>query len=398
MDRRRVLIIVENLPVPFDTRVWNEAATLAAAGYEVSVVSPVGDGFRRRFEVIEGVHVYRHPLRAAGRGQLGYVIEYALASFWQLWLACRILIARGFDVLHACNPPDTLFAIGLMFKVLGGKRFVFDQHDLSPELYTAKFGRRPLVLGLLQVLERMSYRAADVVLATNESVRRVALERGGVDARRIWVVRSGPTADRLRRVPPNAAWRSGRQYLVGYVGLMDRQDGLGYLVEAARHVVRDLNRPDVQFVLLGFGPELERLRARCVALGIDEHVSLPGRADGDQVLEMLSTADVCVCPDEVNAMTDKTTMIKTMEYMAAGKPIVQFETTEGRWTARDSALYARPNDARDLADKIVELLNDPARRQVMGAAGAARARGELAWSRQAANLLAAYDSCFAARP
>jgi glycosyltransferase involved in cell wall biosynthesis len=393
-SRRRVLIIVENCPVPFDTRVWNEATTLASAGYEVSVISPMGEGAGRWREVIDGIHVYRHPLRAGTWGRATYLREYVLASFWQFCLTWRVLFARGFDVIHACNPPDTLFVLGLMFKVLGRKRFIFDHHDLSPELYQVKFGRRGIVYRLLRLLERASFRAADIVIVTNESTRRVAVERGDVEPGRVWIVRSGPNEDRLRTMPPNPAWKHGRRYLVGYVGLMDRQDAVHRLLEAARIVVREMGRGDVHFVLLGYGPELERLRTECDALGIREHVSMPGRATVDQVLEMLNTADVCAGPDEVNDMTDKSTMIKTMEYMAVGRPIVQFETTEGRWTAQDAALYARPNDVRDMAEKIVDLLDDPACRAAMGAAGARRVRAELAWPHQAVKLLAAYDACF----
>jgi len=274
---RRVLIIVENLPVPFDTRVWNEATALAAEeGYQVSVICPVAEGFEKRFETIDGVFIYRHPLPADGGGRRAYVAEYATAWVWQFYLAWRVLVERGFDVVHACNPPDTVFLIGLIFKLLG-KGFVFDHHDLSPELYMVKFGRRDLVYKLLLRLERWSFRIADVVIATNESYRRVAVDRGGVEPDRVWVVRSGPRPERLRCLPPNPLLKRGRDHLVGYVGLMARQDGVHYLLEAAGHIVHDLGRHDVQFNLVGGGPEIQALQAQSVALGIADYVTFAGR-------------------------------------------------------------------------------------------------------------------------
>lgn len=393
---RRVLIIVENLPVPFDTRVWNEATTLAAHGYEVSVICPIADGYERRFEVIGGVFVYRHPL-PSGDGALAYIAEYLVASFRQFRLAWRAWRERGFDVIHACNPPDTVFVLGLFYRLLG-KRFIFDHHDLSPELYSVKFGRRDLFYKLLLRLERWTFRAADVVIATNESYRRVAIERGGVDPRRVWVVRSGPRPERMRIVPPNPTLRRGRKYLVGYVGLMARQEGIGHLLEAVRYIVHDLGRHDVQFHLVGDGSELQTLREQSVSLRVADYVTFVGRVGDNDLVEMLSTADVCVSPDDANELNDKSTMNKIMEYMAVGKPIVQFETTEGRFSAQDASLYARPHDAEDFAAKIVELLGDPERRKAMGEVGRERVRNELAWSHQVPNLLAAYDAAFGAGP
>jgi glycosyltransferase involved in cell wall biosynthesis len=393
---RRVLIIVENLPVPFDTRVWNEATTLAAHGYEVSVICPVAQGFERRFEVVDGIFIYRHPLPPDAAGRLAHVAEYSAASYWQFRLAWRVVRERGFDVIHACNPPDTLFVLGLFFKLFG-KRFIFDHHDLSPELYTAKFGRRDFVYKLLLRLERWTFRAADVVIATNESYRRVAIGRGGVDPERVWVVRSGPKPERMRILPPNPALRRGRKYLVGYVGQMAQQDGIGHLLEAARHIVHDLGRHDVHFHLVGSGPEIEMLREKSASLRVADYVTFAGRVSDDDLIEMLNTADVCVNPDDFNEMNDKSTMNKIMEYMALGRPIVQFETAEGRFSARGASLYARPNDARDFGAKIVELLGDTERCTAMGHIGRERVNGELAWSHQAPKLLAAYDAAFGSR-
>jgi len=392
--RRRVLIIVENLPVPFDRRVWQEATTLEAAGYEVSIISPKRGEYTKSYEVLQGVHVYRHPLPFEAEGPLGYAAEYALALLFELALAVRIASTRGVDVIHACNPPDLIFLVALPFKLFG-KKFVFDHHDINPELYEAKFRKRGLPYRLLLALERATYRIADRAIATNDSYRRIAVERGGKDPADVAVVRSGPSLRRMRVMPPVPKWRFGKRYLVGYVGVIGKQEGVDMLLCAAKHVVRDAGRDDVHFTLVGGGTELEKLKRLAHELGIDGHVTFTGRLPDDALLEVLNTADVCVNPDAVNEMNDKSTMNKVMEYMALGKPIVQFDLTEGRVSAAGASLYARPNDPRDFADKIVELLDDPTRRTEMGAIGRARIEHELSWDHQAPKLLELYARLFA---
>ncbi|BAU48113.1 glycosyl transferase [Sulfurifustis variabilis] len=393
---RRVLIIVENLPVPFDRRVWQEATTLVAAGYEVSVICPKGKGFERARDTIDGVHVYRHPLPFEADGALGYLLEYGTALFWELVLAWKIYATRGFDVIHACNPPDTIFLIGGLFKLLG-KRFVFDHHDINPELYEAKFGRRDAFYRLLRVLERLTFLAADVSIATNESYREIAIERGRMPPDRVFVVRSGPDLRRLRVLPPVPALRRGRPYLVGYVGVMGRQEGIDLLLQAVRHLVRDLGRTDVQFALVGGGTELDAMKAYAGELGIREFVTFTGRVPDEELLAVLNTADVCVNPDIANEMNDKSTMNKIMEYMALGKPIVQFDLKEGRYSAQEASLYATRNDPVDFARKIAELLDDPSRRARMGEYGRDRVVRRLAWEHEAPALLAAYEALYGKR-
>lgn len=390
---RRVLIIVENLPVPFDRRVWQEATTLRDAGYEVSVICPKMRGYTRSREDIDGIHVYRHPLPVEGAGALGYVVEYATALFWEFVLAWRVLFNHGFDAIHACNPPDNIFLVGGFFKLFG-KRFLFDHHDINPELYEAKFGRRDLFYRLIRAWERWTFRTADVSIATNESYRKIAIERGGMDPARVFVVRSGPNLERLKILPPKPELKRGRRYLVGYVGVMGRQEGIHYLLEAARYIVHELGRRDVHFGLVGGGTELEAMRAYAEELGVADYVTFTGRVPDQELLEMLNTADVCVNPDVANEMNDKSTMNKIMEYMALGKPIVQFDLTEGRFSAQEASLYAAPNDAVDLARKIVELLDDPERRARMGAFGRRRVEEELEWRYEAPKLLQAYDVLF----
>ena len=393
---RRVLIIVENLPVPFDRRVWQEANTLREAGYEVSIICPIGKGHETRHEVINGISIYRHPLPVEASGAAGYALEYSLALFWEFVLALRVLWSHGFDVIHACNPPDTIFLIGRFFKLFG-KKFIFDHHDINPELYEAKFGRRDFFYRLLCKLERWTFRAADVSIATNESYRRIAIERGGMDPERVFVVRSGPDLRRLKIVPPVESLKKGRKYLVGYVGVMGKQEGIDYLLRAAGLIVNDMKRTDVHFGLVGGGTELEDMKAYAAALGIGDYVTFTGRIPDQQMLEMLNTADVCVNPDVANEMNDKSTMNKIMEYMALGKPVVQFDLTEGRFSAQEASLYAEKNNELDLARKIVQLLDDPEARERMGRFGRNRVETELEWKYEAPRLLRAYEVAFETR-
>jgi glycosyltransferase involved in cell wall biosynthesis len=394
---RRVLFLVENLPSPFDRRVWQQATTLAAHGVQVSIVCPTGKGFEAHEEHVEGIRILRYDLPTEAEGALGYLVEYSAALWHSFRLAFKVRREGGFDVVHACNPPDLLFLVGGFFKRLDGTKFLFDHHDINPELYEAKFGRRDFFWKLMCAFERWTFRTADVSIATNESYRRIALERGGMDPARVFVVRSGPKLDRLRIVPPVPALRRGRAHLVGYVGVMGKQEGIEYLLQAARHIVHDLGRRDVHFGLVGGGTSLEEMKALASTLGVAEHVTFTGRVPDEDLLAMLNTADVCVNPDVANEMNDKSTMNKIMEYMALAKPIVQFDLTEGRFSAQEASLYAARNDARDLASKIVELLDDPERRRRMGEFGRRRVEQELEWRYEVPKLLAAYRALGAAR-
>ncbi|HEX7115476.1 MAG TPA: glycosyltransferase family 4 protein [Steroidobacter sp.] len=390
---RRVLIIVENLPCPFDRRVWQEARTLHAAGYQVSIICPKGKGYEAGYEEIDGIAIYRHPQPFEARGPLGYLAEYSWALAAEFFLSLRVLWERGFDAVHACNPPDMLFLIGGFYKLFG-KKFLFDHHDIGPELYEAKFKRRDVFYRLLLALERWTFRTADVCVATNESYRRIAIERGGRAPSKVFVVRSGPDLKRLQPVPPNPALKKGRRYLVGYVGVMGHQEGIDGLLEAVRHIVHDLGRHDIQFGLVGGGTELPAMRELARQLNVDDYVTFTGRVPDRELLEMLCTAEVCVNPDVANDMNDKSTMNKIMEYMALGKPIVQYDLTEGRVSAGDASLYAKRNDPIDFAHKILELLDDEERRRRMGERGIERVRTQLSWEHEAPRLLAAYETLF----
>lgn len=389
VSAKRILMLVENLPSPFDRRVWQEATTLMHAGYEVSIICPTGPGYELRHEVLEGIHIYRYRLPIEAAGVIGYAVEYSIALAMTFILSWRVLLTRGFDAIHACNPPDLLFLVGGFFRLFG-KKFLFDHHDLSPELFEAKFDRRGFLHRMLLMFERLSFRTADVAIATNDSYRRIAIERGGMAPERVFVVRSGPSLERMRIQAPDPALKCGRRFLVGYVGVMGRQEGIDYLLNALHYIVQVKKRTDVHFGLIGGGTSLAELRHLAVALHIDQFVTFTGRIPDAEMLAMLNTADICVNPDVANAMNDKSTMNKIMEYMALGKPIVQFDLVEGRYSAGDASLYARRNDSVDLAERMLQLLDDEALRIRMGAFGHQRVRDKLAWHHEAPKLLAAY--------
>ncbi len=386
---RKVLIVVENLPTPFDRRVWHEARTLHAAGAQVCVICPTGKGYEERYELIDGVHIYRHSLPLDAKGASGFLVEYSAALFHETRLAWKIFWRHGFDTIQGCNPPDLIFLIAWQFKLFG-KRYIFDHHDINPELYEAKFNKRGFFWRLMLLFERINFWTADVMISTNSSYAQIARERGRKNDADIFVVRSGPDLTRLDVNSADGKWRNGRKHLVGYVGVMGDQEGIDLLLEAARIIVHDMQR-DVQFCLVGGGPALAALKVLTTNLGLCDHVTFAGRAPDEDLFAVLATADVCVNPDRVNAMNDKSTMNKILEYMAFSKPIVQFDVVEGRFSAMDASLYAKPNDAADLAQKIIQILDDPTLGAEMGRRGRRRVENELSWDHQVDNLIAAYQ-------
>lgn len=394
--RGKVLILVENLSVPFDRRVWMESLALTEAGYQVSVICPTAPD-EAFFEVIEGVSIFRYPAPRDAQGLVGYVWEFAYSMFSAFRLARRVLRVRGFDVIQACNPPDTFFVIGWFFKKLYKKKFIFDHHDLSPELYGVRFGRTrdSVISRVLYWLERCTFATADVVISTNESFKSVAMGRGGKPEESVFVVRNGPDLARFWPREPDPSFKMGRDYMVCYVGVMAVQDGLEYLLRAIAHVVHDLGREDVTFTLIGSGDRLQSLKEMVIDLDIQDYVVFTGRIrDDDLLATYLSTADVCVAPDPKNDLNDKCTLIKIPEYMAIGKPIVSFDLTESRFSAQEAALYATPNDSVEFGDKIVHLLDHPDECARMGEFGMRRVRERLSWSHSKKSLLRAYDSAF----
>jgi len=383
-----VCIVVENLPVPVDRRVWQEARTLRDAGYQVSIICPKGRGFTKSRETLEDIEIYRHSLWEAA-GRLGYPMEYAWALAAEFLLALRIYARTRFRILQACNPPDTIFLIGLFFKLFG-VRFIFDHHDLNPELYEVKFRRRDLGYKLVSWAERLTFWTADVSIATNESYREVALERGKMRRERTFVVRSCPDLSRVRRVAPQPALKEDRRHLVVFLGVMGHQDGLDLLLESIGLIVHGHGRQDTLFVLIGSGPEVPHLRALAEQKGLDAVTRFTGHLPDEQVAAYFSTATLGVAPDRATPMNDKSTMNKIMEYMAFGLPVVLFDLTEGRRSAGEAALYARRDDPKDFAQQMLKLLDSESLRAEMGARARRRIEETLNWDHEKRALLEAY--------
>lgn len=394
--KKKVLIIVENMPVPFDPRVWKEAVSLHENGYQVTVLCPRGRGCGIGHEVLEGIHIYRHPMPKEGNSLLGYLCEYVSALFWEIIYTWWIYLRQGFHVIQACNPPDDIFFVALPFRLLGVK-YVFDHHDANPELYLSKYGRKDAFYKIQVWLERMTYRLSDVVMATNGSYRDLAITRGHKPAEDVFIVRNGPDPNTLKAVAPKCALKYGKTYLVGYVGNMSIQEGLEILLDAAL-CIKNTGRGDVHFTCVGGGPGLPGLQRAVQEKGLQDTVNFTGRIPDEQLLDILSTADVCVNPDKPCDMNDMSTMIKIMEYMALGKPIVQFDLKEGRFSAMDASLYAdNSKGAEDFAAKILLLLGDADARKRMGEFGRKRIEEALAWEYSVKNLLAAYERAFSKR-
>jgi glycosyltransferase involved in cell wall biosynthesis len=396
---RRVLIIVQNLPVPFDRRVWQEATTLAGSGYTVSVICPKAKGFNRSFEELEGIRIHRYSLPIDASGALGFVTEF-------LWcfVATMVKVAQvalrgpGFDVVHVCNPPETYWPLGWICRALG-KRFIFDHHDLSPEMYRAKFDRpSELVNRALLRLERETFRVADVVITTNESHAAVARSRGGVADENIFVVRSGPDLNRLTRYPADPAWHKGARHLLVYLGEICKQDGADHLVRAVRDLRDHFGRDDFHCVFVGGGPHQPAVKAYADEIGVADLCTFTGRVSDDLLCRILSSADVAVDPDPLTEWSDQSTMNKIMEYMFFGLPIAAYALTENRVSAQDAAWYAKSNDERALAGVISKLLDDPERRARMSAFGRERLERSLAWQHSMPALLQAYDRVFDRQP
>ncbi|MCX4657904.1 glycosyltransferase family 4 protein [Streptomyces uncialis] len=392
---RRALILVENLSVPFDRRVWQECRTLRDAGWKVHVICPQGTKRDTEAEAeIDGVSIHRYPLRAATGGPAGYLREYGSA----LWHTARLARKVGpVDVVHACNPPDLLFLPALWLKRRGA-RFVFDQHDLSPELYLSRFGRgEDLLYRAVCALERMTYRTADVVLATNESYRDVAIRRGGRRPEDVFVVRSAPETDRFQPVPPEPELKRGKPHLLCYLGVMGPQDGVDYALRALAKLRDELGRTDWHAVFVGAGDAFDAMVELSRRLGLSEQVQFTGRIPDADLVRYLSTADVCLSPDPRNPLNDVSTMNKVLEYMAMGRPIVSFDLREARVSAGDAALYAPANDEAEFARLVALLLDDPEQRAGMGKTGQERIGGELAWRNSQVSLLAAYAAAVRGR-
>jgi glycosyltransferase involved in cell wall biosynthesis len=386
----RILIIVQNLPVPFDRRVWLECQALVSAGHRVTVVCPRGDD-DPAYEVVDKVELYKYSAYFSRGSKIGFVWEYASSFLTTAWLTLKARRSGRFAVVQACNPPDIFWPIGLALRALDRTRFVFDHHDLSPELYKSRFPDGPeLPYKLLRALERTTHRTADHVISTNDSYRDVALRRSGKSASDVTVVRTGPDPERLQRGPASPELRRGRRFLAAYIGVMGPQDGVDIVVRAADVVVNQKGRDDIAFTLIGSGDCFDDLVALRDELGLAGYVEFTGRAPDELVARILSTADIGLSPDPKNPLNDVSTMNKTMEYMAFELPVIAFDLRETRVSAGDAGVYVTPNDVHDYAEAIVALMDDEPRRARLGKLGRVRVEQELAWSYQRRAYLGVY--------
>lgn len=389
--KKHILFILENNPAPNDVRVWNEALAAREFGYDVSIICPAGKHATARYEQLEGIDIYRHCMLLEADSKLGFLLEYANALFWEVFLSLKIYFRKRFHVIHSANPPDHVFLIALIFRLLGVK-YVFDHHDICPENYLAKFGRKDLFFRILLIMERLTFKVADVSIATNESYRSIAMKRGGIDADRVFVVRNGPNLDKVIFKAANPGkWKSGFKFLVVYIGNIGNQEGIENLLEAVRHIVYAGGRRDIKFIIIGKGPHLEKLKTLAEKMEIRDYLHFTGYIPYEDFYEILATADIGVNPEHRNKFTDQSTMLKIMDYMTFGKPTVMFKTTEGEVTAADSAVYLEENDNVKFAESIVDLLDREDIRESMGRKAWERVRSQLNWAIQSENLKKAYE-------
>ena len=389
--KKHILIIVENGIVPIDRRVWQEAKTLLYNNYDVTIICPKGLTSNDTYEYKEGIHIYRHSLPREEESTIGYLKEYFVALFCEWFLSLRLFIRKPFDVIHACNPPDNIFLIGIFYKLFGVK-FIFDHHDLAPEQYLTKFGRKDFLYKVLLTLEKLTFRLADISIATNNSYKEVAIKRGDMNPEKVFIVRNGPELDKFKKVPDKKSLKYGKKYLVGYLGTMGKQEGIDLLLETIGYIVRKKERKDIHFTCVGRGPALNYFRKLSESMNLSSYINFTGFISDKEVLEILSTSDICVNPDTPGEFNDKSTMIKIMEYMALGKPIVQFDLKEGRFSAQEASLYAKKGSIKDYSEKILELINNESLRKKMGDIGLRRIMDKLDWKYSTSNLLNAYKA------
>lgn len=389
---KHILIIVENLPVPLDRRVWQEARHLKSLGADVSIICPKMKGYIKSRETLEGIDIYRHPLPVEASGAIGYLIEYSTALFFEFFFAFQIYFGKRFHAIHGCSPPDLIFLVALPFKLFGVK-YVFDHHDLSPELFQTKFKGKKWLHNALLFVEKLTFKTADFSIATNHSFKEIAMRRGKMLSENIEILRSGPDLKRFKIIPADEQYKKGKSFLIGYLGVIAEQDGLDLLMKIAEILLKKRN--DIRFAIIGDGTELENIKKIAADLGISSNIDFYGMVSDDVLLNaILNSCDVCVNPDIPNELNNLLTTNKVMEYMAVKKPVVQFDLKEGRFSALQSSLYAQPNDLHDFAEKISFLLDNPQKRNEMGEFGYNRIINQLSWEHEKKNLENLYAKVF----
>ncbi len=387
---RSCVIVVENLPVPFDRRVWQEAQALSRAGWTVSVICPANANFPKRFEVIDDIAIYRHPLPPEGRGALAYFREYSTALFHEFRLLIKVHRERGFSIIQACNPPDLIFLAALPFKLMG-KQFIFDQHDVSPELFIVKFGAKGFLYRALTFFERMSYRTADYVITANATFKDIAISRGGKAPSQVEVVYGVPDRKRIHRVEPEPGLHGGRKFVLGYLGIINEQDGVDHLVRAVAHLVKVKGFHDFRAVVVGSGPALELVRALARSLEVEDFLSFPGYLNGETLLAYISAFDIGVIPDPLNEANDLMSMNKVFEYCALGIPIACYPLRETKRLLGEAGVYAPSPDPVGLAEACLSLMQDEALRARSAAAAAKLSAETFLWENEARKYVATYE-------
>lgn len=388
--KKHILFIVENAPVPHDTRVWSEALTAKEYGYKVSIICPKTKAAAESYIRKDGIDIYRHFAPFEADGKYAFLIEYANAIFWELLLSIRIFLRKPFHIIHSANPPDHVFLIAILFKILGVK-YIFDHHDICPENYLAKFHRKDLFYKILTIMEKLTFRFSDIVISTNESYKKIAVQRGGKKTQDVFVVRNGPRLSNITFPKPNNGLKENFTYLVAYVGVIGNQEGIDNLLRIVDYIANKKRIEDIKFVIIGTGPHWQKMVDLSKNMNLEKWVRFTGYIPYADFYELLATSDICVNPEPSNEFTDRSTMLKIMDYMTFGKPIIQFKTTEGQVTAGDSAIYIENNDEELFAEAIIDLLNNPTKRKAMGACGWRRIKDSLNWEKQKDNLFEAYS-------
>jgi glycosyltransferase involved in cell wall biosynthesis len=394
---RSCVIVVENLPVPFDRRVWQEAQALHRAGWTVSVICPTNDHFPKPFEVIDDIAIYRHPLPPEGRGALAYFREYSAALFHEFRLLIKVHRERGFLIIQACNPPDLIFLAALPFKLMG-KRFIFDQHDVSPELFVVKFGKKGFLYRGLMFFERMSYAMADFVITANATFKDIAVSRGGMPPSKVEVVYGVPDRKRIDRVEPEPGLHGGRKFVLGYLGIINEQDGVDHLVRAVAHLVRVKGFRDFRAVVVGSGPALELVRALACSLEVEDFVLFSGYLNGEKLLAHISAFDIGVIPDPVNEANDLMSMNKVFEYCALGIPTACYPLRETKRLLGDAGVYAPSPNPAGLAEACLSLMRDESLRARSAAAAARLSAEKFLWENEARKYVATYERALSLTP